>query len=42
MEVKKVTPSVGVLRSSSSILALVDEVGHLLDWIFDLKTSGSL
>jgi len=42
VEVKKATPSVGDPRFSSSRTALVDEVGDPLNWISDLRTSGSL
>ena len=42
IEVKKVTHFVGDLGSSSSKTASVDEIRDPPDWIFDLKTSGSL
>ena len=42
VEAKKVTPSIGNLGSSSSKTALVDEVGDPPNWIYDLRTSGSL
>ena len=42
VEVKKVTPYVGDLGSSSSKTASVDEVGDPPNWISDLRTSGSL
>jgi len=42
IEVKKATPSVGDPRFSSSRTALVDEAGDPLNWIYDLRTSGSL
>ena len=42
VEVKKVTPFVGDLGSSSSKTASVDEVGDPPNWISDHRTSGNL
>jgi len=41
MEDRKTTIVVGDV-GFSFIIASVNEVGEVLDWIYDLKTSGSL
>ena len=42
VEMKKFTPSVGDLGSSSSKTGSMDEVGDPPNWISYLRTSGSL